>query len=159
MGKVRPKVDSTLIGPAGEHLVLSRLLAQGFLASPAPRGTRQVDIVVNFIEGGNPKLIQVKTTMGSPKKGWILQAKHENQASEDLFFCFVSFDSIQGEVYVIPSAVVAGHIKEGHEKWLSKPGKQGQKHNDSAMRNLSSLENSYGPSWLSTYFENWDLLR
>jgi len=158
MGKDSPKIDSTLIGPAGEHLVLSRLLSQGFLASPAPRGTRQVDIVVNFIEGGNPKLIQVKTTMGSSKKGWILQAKHEKQASEDLFFCFVSFELIQGEVYVIPSAIVANHIKEGHEEWLARPGKQGQKHNDSSMRNLKDSEVSNG-TWLSVYKENWDLLR
>lgn len=30
-----PKVDSALIGAAGEHRVLSRLLTRGFLASPA----------------------------------------------------------------------------------------------------------------------------
>ena len=32
--------DKTLIGAAGEHLVLSRLLERGIRASQAPRGTR-----------------------------------------------------------------------------------------------------------------------
>ena len=38
--------DKSLVGAAGEHLVLSRLLARGLLASQAPRGTRKADILV-----------------------------------------------------------------------------------------------------------------
>ena len=48
------KQDKSLIGAAGEHLVLSRLLANGFPAAQAPRGTRKVDILVNVIDGGEP---------------------------------------------------------------------------------------------------------
>jgi len=51
---VTDKQDKSLIGAAGEHLVLSRLLANGFLAAQAPRGTREVDILVNGIDGGEP---------------------------------------------------------------------------------------------------------
>ena len=51
--------DKNLIGASGEHLVLSRLLEQGILASQAPRGTRKADILVNPLDGGHPKLIQV----------------------------------------------------------------------------------------------------
>lgn len=54
------KIDTSLTGAAGEHLVLSRLLSKGFLAAQAPRGARKVDILVNFIDGGEPFLIQVK---------------------------------------------------------------------------------------------------
>ena len=53
--------DKALIGAAGEHLVLSRLLARGLLASQAPRGTRKADILVNPLDDGKPRLIQVKT--------------------------------------------------------------------------------------------------
>ncbi len=45
--------DKTLIGAAGEHLVLSRLLEQGVLASQAPRGTRKADIDSSQIYNGN----------------------------------------------------------------------------------------------------------
>ena len=63
--------DKQLIGAAGEHLVLSRLLTRGLLASQAPRGTRKADILVNPLDGGRPVLIQVKSTMGSKTRvGW-----------------------------------------------------------------------------------------
>ena len=149
------KIDSTLVGPAGEHLVLSRLLASGLLASPAPRGTRKVDIIVNYIDGGNPKLIQVKTTMSSPRKGWVLLAKHEEIASDDLYYCFVSFETTQGEVYVLPSTVVAEAISLSHGKWLATPGKNGQAHNDNNMRNLSTSMFGQQDGWLEQYKENW----
>ena len=61
------KTDKNLIGAAGEHLVLSRLLVRGVLASQAPRNTRKADILVNPLDGGKPRLIQVKTT--SAEKG------------------------------------------------------------------------------------------
>ena len=57
--------DKQLVGAAGEHLVLSRLLSKGLLASQAPRGTRKADILVNPLDGGRPVLIQVKTRSGS----------------------------------------------------------------------------------------------
>ena len=46
--------DKQLVGAAGEHLVLSRLLAKGILASQAPRGARKADILVNPLDGGRP---------------------------------------------------------------------------------------------------------
>ena len=53
--------DKTLVGAAGEHLVLSRLLSRGLLASQAPRGARKADVLLNPLDGGTPRLIQVKT--------------------------------------------------------------------------------------------------
>jgi hypothetical protein len=43
------KSDKNLVGAAGEHLVLSRLLEQGILASQAPRGTRKADILLTHL--------------------------------------------------------------------------------------------------------------
>jgi hypothetical protein len=45
------KIDTSLTGAAGEHLVLSRLLSRGVLAAQAPRGARKADILVNFLDG------------------------------------------------------------------------------------------------------------
>jgi hypothetical protein len=66
----RPKVDSALVSTAGEHLVLSRILSQGFLASPAPVGTRKADIFVNSLDGEEPLLVQVKSRSRGPDRGW-----------------------------------------------------------------------------------------
>ena len=55
--------DKNLVGAAGEHLVLSRLLSKGILAAQAPRGARKADILVNHLDGKPPCLIQVKLAL------------------------------------------------------------------------------------------------
>ena len=155
--------DKALIGAAGEHLVLSRLLAKGLLASQAPRGTRKADILVNPLDGGEPRLIQVKTRSGSRSKiSWPMNVKHESVIDKDLFYCFVDLGGDHPTVYVIPAKKIASIIKEDHSKWLKTPGAKGQKHNDNEMRKIS-----YSPSqdlktapegWMDKYLENWDLI-
>ena len=157
------KRDTQLVGAAGEHLVLSRLLAKVILASQAPRGARKADILVNPLDGGRPVLIQVKTTSGSRTRvGWHMNVKHESITDSDLFYCFVNLGEDNPQVYVIPAKVVAKVIKSGHETWLSTPGSKGQKHNETDMRRISNsprLENKYAPDgWMDKYLENWELL-
>lgn len=158
------KRDKNLTGAAGEHLVLSRLLSRGILASQAPRGTRKADILVNPLDGGQPLLIQVKTRSGvGARKRWAMNSKHEDVAEADLFYCFVDLEEEHPMVYVIPSKVVAKVIKEGHAKWLRTPGAKGQKHNDSDMRSISNaprLSNKYAPEgWMDKYLEKWELIQ
>jgi hypothetical protein len=87
--------DKQLIGAAGEHLVLSRLLACDLLASQAPRGTRKADILVNPLDGGRPLLIQVKTRTGKPGVlSWAMTGKSELISEKDLFYCFVNLDIV-----------------------------------------------------------------
>lgn len=157
------KSDKNLIGAAGEHLVLSRLLQRGLLASAAPRGTRKADILVNPLDGGRPVLIQVKTRSWSgERKAWQMGAKHEDVSDKDLFYCFVDMGKSQPDVYVVPANIVSKIIKEGHKNWLSTPGKKGQKHNDNSLRIISDptrILNKYAPpGWLKKYLENWELL-
>ena len=139
--------DKQLVGAAGEHLVLSRLLARDLLASQAPRGTRKADILVNPLDGGKPRLIQVKTRSPVGKSlGWHMGVKHEDMSERDLFYCFVNLDLL------VPS----------HAEWLATPGQKGQKHNETDMRRIM---NDYGknfksvkPGWMDKYLEAWDLL-
>jgi len=77
--------DKNLVGAAGEHLVLSRLLSKGILAAQAPRGARKADILVNHLDGKPPCLIQVKTRSGSgANTGWHMGEKHEEVKDKDL---------------------------------------------------------------------------
>lgn len=151
--------DKALIGSAGEHLVLSRLLSRGYLAAPAPRSARRVDVLVNFIDGGAPFLVQVKATLNSARTGWPLSAKHEDVGEEDLLFCFVTFHPEHPDVYVLPSARVARHCKESHATWLASPGRKGQPHKDSNLRRLTNGPQNYGPAegWMDEYLEAWHL--
>lgn len=155
--------DKSLVGAAGEHLVLARLLSRDLLASQAPRGTRKVDVLVNPLDGGKPRLIQVKTRSAVGNSlGWHMSLKHESVSEKDLFYCFVNLDLINPSVYVIPSRIVAKVVKDSHAEWLSTPGQKGQKHNDTEMRRI---KNDYGPTfqtvkagWMDKYLEKWDQL-
>ncbi len=57
--------------------------------------------------------------------------------------------------YVVPSAVVADVIKDGHQAWLKAPGARGQPHKDSPARQLLPTYPFAG--WLDEYREAWDL--
>lgn len=152
------KVDSALVGAAGEHLVLSRLLSRGFLAAQAPRGARKVDILVNFLDGGDPCLIQVKARSSGGDGGWHMSEKHESVTDPDIFYCFVDFTGINPTVHVIPSKVVADVLRKDHEVWLDTPGKQGQPHNPTAFRRLRPGCLGQEPAWMDRYLENWELI-
>ena len=162
---MKKKNDKNLIGAAGEHLVLSRLLSRGLLASVAPRGTRDVDILVNPLDGGRPIHIQVKTRSGTgtERKRWAMTKKNEGIVSPDIFYCLVDLEDVDNpDVYVIPSKIVSQVIKVGHAKWLRQPGARGQKHNDSDMRSLSNnprIETRYAfEGWMDKYLEAWEQL-
>ena len=150
--------DSSLIGAAGEHLVLSRLLSRGFLAAQAPRGTRKVDILVNHLDGGEPFLIQVKARSGGGQLGWHMSEKHEGITDDDIFYTFVDFEPKHPDVYVLPAATVAEVIRLDHATWLNTPGKDGQAHNPTTFRRLRANSLGQEPGWLDEYLERWDLL-
>lgn len=159
----KSNADTQLIGAAGEHLVLSRLLAKGILAAQAPRGARKADILVNHLDKKSSSLIQVKTRSGKGSDGgWHMKAKHEDIRDPDMFYCFVDLGVLQPTVHVVPAKVVAKVVKESHAVWLARPGKNGQSHNDSDMRRI---RNSYSwpvksapDGWMDKYLENWDEL-
>ena len=115
--------DKNLVGAAGEHLVLSRLLSKGVLAAQAPRGARKADVLVNHLDGKPPCLIQVKTRSGTnANSGWHMGEKHEVISDKDLFYCFVSIEGAETSVYVVSAAKVAKVVKDSHETWLKTPG-------------------------------------
>jgi hypothetical protein len=149
------KIDTSLTGAAGEHLVLSRLLSRGILAAQAPRGARKADILVNFLDGGSPALIQVKSRQSGSDGGWHMSEKHESQTEEDLYFCFVNFEPASPTVHVIPAAVVAEVVSKDHQIWLDTPGRQGQAHNSSPMRRIKPKSSGQEEGWMEKYLENW----
>lgn len=157
------KSDTQLVGAAGEHLVLSRLLARGVLAAQAPRGTRKADVLVNHLDKRGSSLIQVKTRSGKGADGgWHMKAKHEDIKDRDMFYCFVDLGVEHPEVYVIPAKKVAEVVRESHAKWLATPGKKGQQHNETDMRRIRKnyvMDLKSAPDgWMDKYLENWNLI-
>ena len=157
------KIQTQLVGAAGEHLVLSRLLSRGILAAQAPQGTRKADIIVHPLDGGTPWLIQVKTRLkGSAGGGWKLDDKHMEEKSLNLMYCFVDLQSVPEKVYVVPSKKVAQVLVEADKEWMKKPMRDGSKRSQNMWRMIKprfiiKLE-SAPHGWMDKYLENWDQL-
>ena len=158
--------DYAVIGAAGEHLVLSRLLSRGIIAAKVPERTAKVDIVIHRSRPSGEldvaAAIQVKTRTRGGDGGWHMKSHHETWASTWLYYAFVDFEPEHPVVYVIPSRKVAAIIKHAHALWLARPGKKGQAHNDSIMRRIRPKYTHPVPGapdgWMEKYREAWDLL-
>ena len=170
------RINSTIIGAAGEYHVLSQLLRRGWIAALAPDGAPNMDILVT--DEANNKLcaIQVKTRRDiGTDKGWHMQPKHETMVAKDLFYVFVDVGKGPSDPttsYILPSKVVARCIRDSHRVWLDTPGRGGRPHKDSNVRRLrpdySNIEPiteegkhtiaQYASGWLERYRENWSIL-
>lgn len=162
--------QTTLLGAAGEHYVMSQLLRRGLIAALAPQGVPNLDIVISDVSGTRQFGVQVKSRLDKGADGgWHMGAKHESIASPSLFYCFVDFGRGAGDMpktYVIPSEIVATVLKESHMTWLSNPGKDGHIRQDSKVRRLvpdysalyAPTPAKYAQGWMDRYFEAWHYL-
>jgi hypothetical protein len=148
---------------------MSELLRRGYIAALAPQGVPNTDIVVTDIDGTRLCSIQVKTRRSGSNGGWIMSAKHERLRGERLFYCFVDFQNVADQkplVFIVPATVVADVLSASHRTWLGTPGRAGQIHKDSPIRQfLPSYSHiflkephSYAEGWLDCYRDNWNIL-
>lgn len=177
------KINSTVVGVAGEHYVMCQLLRRGWIAALAPTGVPNMDIIVTDKDSRRLCSLAVKTRrdIGSDK-GWHMKSKHEKILADDLFYCFVDFGKAIDEsvrCFVVPSAVVCDVLSASHTAWSGQPGKKGQKVNkDTQLRRLlpdysrlltpalrerlpdvyERIAHSYPEGWLGHYENRWDKL-
>jgi hypothetical protein len=138
-----PKLSSTLSGVAGEYFVAAELSRRGYIASLTLRNTRGVDILASNSNATKSVGIQVKTAQGSARS-WMLNKKVENDEATNLFFVLIRLNGLgEPEYYVVPKYVVAAFARANHERWLSTPGKKGQPHVDTPIRQFKDPEDTY----------------
>lgn len=146
-----PKIPPVLTGVAGEYFVAAELSRRGYIASISLRNTRGIDILATNQDGTRSITIQCKTNQTTARK-WLLNEKSEEFVSEDHFYVFVALgqSTDRPRFHVVPSRIVAERIRKGHRKWLETPGKKGQKHQDSNLRQFGDPQDEF--------LERWDLL-
>ena len=144
-------LSSILTGVSGEYFVAAELSRRGYVASVTLRNTKGIDILVSNEDTTETRSIQVKTNKTSSPT-WILSSKAEGITESAHFYVFVNLRGLteRPDYYVVPSAVVAKHVRESHEAWLAKPGRKGQEHRDGSMRKFSDPD--------GVYLERWDHL-
>lgn len=162
--------ESTILGAAGEHYVISELLRRNYIVALAPQGVPNMDIVVTNIVGDHLCAIQVKSRLDKGNDGgWHMRPKHAGLVSPRLFYCFVDFGKQVEDsptVHILPSAKVAEAIAASHAAWLSDPGLKGRSRKDSSVRRLlPDYSYAYRPDptpyprgWLEPYRSAWHLL-
>jgi hypothetical protein len=145
------KTKPQLAGVAGEYFVAAELSRRGYIASISLRNARGIDILATNEKASRSVTIQCKTTQVSASS-WMLNEKCETFASEKHFYVFVGLGSLmeRPQYHIVPSAIVAKYIYEGHRNWLKTTGVRGQPRVDTPMRRFTDRENEY--------LERWDLL-
>jgi hypothetical protein len=133
------------------------------LASLAPPGSPDVDILVLSSDQTIVASLQVKTRTYGPDQGWHMSEKHEGIVEDRLFYAFVDLEAEPPATYIVPSRMVAEVVAKSHQLWLETPGRGGRAHRDSNLRRLrpdySPLEVlGYEGTWLEQYREGWNLL-
>lgn len=138
------------IGNSGEYFVAGELERRGFTVAVPMSNVKDFDILAIHRENYEQFAIQVKTT-GYKQKKWTLSKKNETLIGDNIVYIFVSLNELDTpEYHIVPSKVVAKTIKEEHQNWLDTPGKKGQKHNDTNIRNFFDEHD--------IYLDRWDLL-
>jgi len=142
------KLESTLVGVAGEYLVAGELSLRGYIASITLRNSRGIDIIVSSSDGTKSASIQVKTNSSGNAK-WILNKKAESFEADNHYYVFVALleRGIRPKFHIVPSKIVANNVRISHEQWLSQLKKDGSKRKDSAMRNFADTNNVYLEAW------------
>lgn len=145
------KLESTLVGVAGEYLVAGELSRRGYIASISLRNSRGIDIIASNNSGERSISIQVKTN-SSGSKQWMLNKKSEDFFSDNHFYIFVILKQPheRPDYYIVPSTVVASTIKKEHREWLNGVGRSGKAHKDTPIRQFADKND--------LYLEKWDLL-
>ncbi len=142
------KLESTLVGVAGEYYVAAELSLRGYLASITLRNSRGIDIIASSADGTRSVSIQVKTSSGGKPK-WMLNQKAETFSSENHFYALVVLNGLESrpDFYIIPSNDLSKRVYESHKNWLAGTKKDGSARKNSAMRSFKDDEGEYRESW------------
>ena len=142
------KLESTLVGVAGEYLVAGELSLRGYIASITLRNSRGIDIIASNSDGSKSVSIQVKTNSNGGKS-WILNKKSEEYFSNNHYYIFVALNNVNERpcFHIVPSKKVAKYTSTSHANWLKGRKRDGTKRKDTAMRKFNDHENIYLEAW------------
>jgi hypothetical protein len=161
------RVNSRIVGAAGEHFVMYQLLRRGWIAAQAPEGVPNVDLLITDPKAQRLWSVQVKTRLRGA--GWLMSEKHETLVERGLVYVFVEL-SDPPTSYILPSRIVSHVLRTSHRMWLSSPGRRGQRRQDTATRKMlvdysrlkpmddeeRAFVAAHSSGWLEQYRDTWD---
>lgn len=140
-----PNHTNVNTGNSGEYFVAGELERRGLTAAVPMSNTKDFDILAINRNNNNQYAVQVKTTT---KNGWILSKKNETLIDNNIIYVLVKLKDLNPpEYHIVPSKIVAQRLRESHQAWLNTPGKNGQSHNDSDIRQFRDDNNEFLNKW------------
>jgi hypothetical protein len=163
MGKIK-QGQGTVIGNAGEYLVVGELLKRGIIAAPAPRNSPGFDVLAT--NGAKSLNIRVKTKTEAADS-WVWNCKNDERKTifmnlTDAFDFTVLVDlkdvNSHPEYYIVPTIELDTRLRDIHNYWVKLPPKRGSKpHNpDDRMRRIGFSE--HHRNWLFEHEGAWHLI-
>ena len=150
----------TIIGNAGEYLLVGELLKRGIVAAPAPRNTTGFDVLA--ATGQNSCNIRVKSKTPAATSWVWMCGKDENRTifkgmlDEGDFTVLVDLKGYDDppEYFILPTRLLNENLKERFRAWVESPGRGGRQRNpDSRMFRVDVPK--VPTDWLHNYHRAW----
>ncbi|MDP4279143.1 MAG: hypothetical protein QQM50_01145 [Dehalococcoides mccartyi] len=150
------KLSNALTGACGLYYAAAELTRLGYTTALTTRNAKGIDILASTCDGKRSVQIQVKTSNCNPRYKFILNKDAETLYAKDLFYIFVHLNGLsttpykpatKPDYYIVPSKIVANHVRTSHEEWLMKLGRNGQTHKDTPMRTFIDHNDEYREKW------------
>ena len=122
------------------------------------------DVLVSNKAGTRFAHIQVKTYRPGRDQTVTVGPKAERSNGTSFFWVLAGIPEATSnagwEYYIIPFADFSTIVRENHQRWMATPGRNGQAHNDSAVRAVAVPPHTrpYTVHSIEQYHERWDLI-
>ena len=123
---------TSIVGSAGEYLVMGELLRRGTLAGLAPRNAPGFDVLAS--DGHRTVHVRVKTKLSGKNWQWNAQSGKwfapvfRNRARNDYSILVDLRQRDVASFFVVKTSKLEKWLQESHRRWLRRPGKRGQRH-------------------------------
>ncbi len=154
--------DKSTRGNASQFFVAGELCRRGYSAVVTLGNTPNTDILCSNLAGTRFVHIQVKTFIPG-NRTCNVGLKAVKSFGNNFFWVLGGIPQPKSEklfeYYIIPSAVMAAHVLQSHQKWLAEPGSQGHVRKDSNVRTVHLPPYKSYSGWDVAEFRNrWDLI-
>lgn len=154
--------DKSHRGNASQFFVAGELCRRGYAAVVTLGNTPNTDVLCSNRAGTRFVHIQVKTFRPGDKTCSV-GVKAERAFGSLFFWVIAGIPEATSphpfRYYIVPGIEMAANVTANHKKWLSEPGKKGQKRKDSAVRAVAVAAGAAPYFWSIVEYENrWDLI-
>ncbi len=154
------RVQTTVIGNAGEHLVVGELLKRGVIASQTPRNLKDFDVIA--FRGSNALRIRVKTK-SARAKGFRWDANKAGGvfgATSDRDVCVLvdlKDDQESPAYYVVMTRDLEIELRRDFEKYVTEPGRGGRRRSPTSTTRVKGDRPEHW-AWLTAHKDRWDVI-